>query len=82
MPPRKYKMCEIIDSLDREEFLRLCDRLEEKKSTLILYHVNPDADAIGSAFALRRLLQMTGSCAVCLCEDKIPKRLEFLVQGE
>lgn len=82
MPPRKYKMCEIIDSFDREEFLRLCDRLEEKKSTLILYHVHPDADAIGSAFALRRLLQMTGSCAVCLCEDKIPKRLEFLVQGE
>ncbi len=75
-------MCDIIGGFDREEFLRLCDSLEEKKNTLILFHVHPDADAVGSAFALRRLLQMAGSHAVCLCEDKIPRRLEFLVQNE
>ena len=38
----------------------LCDRLRENKKTLIIYHVRSDADAVGSAFALRELLKLMG----------------------
>ena len=62
----------------------LCARLCEKKMTLIIYHVRSDADAVGSAFALRELLHMLGSTVFCVCSDEVPERLRFLsedVQG-
>lgn len=61
-------------------FDALCERLCEKKNTLIVYHARPDADAIGSAFALRELLVAMGIPAFCACADEIPKRLEFLTE--
>lgn len=59
----------------------LCDRLCENKTTLIVYHVRPDGDAIGSAFSLRELLRMMGIPAICACSDEIPDRLQFLTDG-
>ena len=47
--------------------------------TLILLHRHPDGDAIGSAFALRILLEGMGCRALCACIDEIPDRLRFLV---
>ena len=47
----------------------VCDRLCEEKSTLIIYHVRSDADAIGSAFALRELLRLMGIPSICACAD-------------
>lgn len=49
--------------------------------TLILYHARPDADAIGSAFALALWLRAIGSPAYCVCADEIPARLRFLTNG-
>ena len=68
-------------SLTLEE---LCERLCENKTTLIIYHVRSDADAVGSAFALRELLRLMGIPAICACSDEVPERLRFLsedVQG-
>lgn len=65
-------------------FDELCERICQKKTTLIVYHRRPDADAIGSAFALRALLNEMGIFAICACVDEIPDRLRFLcddVQG-
>lgn len=45
---------------------------------LILFHVHPDGDAVGSAFALRTLICATGREAVCVCADEVPERLRFL----
>ena len=59
----------------------LCQRICENKRTLIIYHVRSDADAIGSAFALRELLRLMGIPAVCACSDEIPDRLRFLADG-
>lgn len=59
----------------------VCDRLCEEKSTLIIYHVRSDADAIGSAFALRELLRLMGIPSICACADEIPDRLRFLTDG-
>ena len=43
----------------------LCERLCEPKATLIVYHARPDADAIGSAFALRELLEAMDIPVIC-----------------
>ena len=56
-------------------------RLLVPQPTVILFHVNPDADAIGSAFSLAEFLIATGSPAYCLCADEIPTRLRFLTNG-
>ena len=57
---------------------QVAHRLREPKKTLILFHVRPDADAIGSAFALRACLVAMGSRTYCVCADEIPDRLRFL----
>ena len=56
-------------------------RLREPADTLVLFHRNPDADAVGSAFALRRVLEDLGSRAWCVCESELPERLQFLTDG-
>ena len=56
-------------------FEALCERLTERRDTLLLLHRNPDGDAVGSAFALRELLTSLGSRAWCVCESEIPERL-------
>ncbi len=56
-------------------------RLQTPAPTCILFHARPDADAVGSAFALRALLEVLGSPAYCLCADEIPQRLRFLTEG-
>ena len=63
-------------------FEMLCERLAEPASTLILLHRNPDADAVGSAFALKELLLALGSHAWCVCADELPARLRFLADAE
>ena len=65
--------------LDRETLL---SRLQEPGDTLILFHRNPDADAIGSAFALKELLSALGSRAWCVCGQEIPANLRFLCDAE
>lgn len=59
----------------------LCERLCQNKKTLIIYHVRSDADAIGSAFALRELLRLMDIPAICACSDEVPERLRFLTDG-
>lgn len=60
----------------------LCRALEIPQSTLILFHRNPDADAVGSAFALKYVLESLGSRAWCVCSNEIPARLTFLTDGK
>lgn len=59
-------------------FEELLERLCEPMETLVLFHRSPDADAVGSAFALRQVLESLGSRAYCVCQDEIPLRLRFL----
>ena len=49
--------------------------------TLVLCHVRPDADALGSAMALSLWLQKKGSPARVVCANEIPERLRFLTEG-
>lgn len=62
-------------------FDSLCRELSEPENTLIICHTRPDGDAIGSAFALKSILQLAGSEAYCICADEVPKRLKFLTSS-
>ncbi len=53
------------------------DILCKKERYLILFHVHPDGDATGSAFALKAMIQATGREAYCVCADEVPERLLF-----
>lgn len=48
------------------------------KRYLILFHVHPDGDATGSAFALASMIRRTGREAYCICADEVPERLWFM----
>ncbi len=54
-------------------------RLSSAKAVLILFHINPDGDATGSAFALRHALTALGKQAYCVCACEVPERLMFAV---
>ncbi len=62
-------------------FEDVIERLVQPADTLILFHRNPDADAVGSAFALREILEGLGSRAWCVCESELPERLQFITGG-
>ena len=57
------------------------DMLKKPAPTVVLFHVRPDGDAVGSAFALSLWLSAMGSPAFCLCADEVPTNLRFLSDG-
>ena len=57
-------------------------RLAELERAVILFHVRPDGDAVGSAFALRRALALRGADVWCVCAHRLPDRLRFLCDTE
>ena len=62
-------------------FSDVCEELARPRNTLILFHTRPDGDAVGSAFALKQLLEAAGSRAWCVCTNEVPQRLNFLSRG-
>ncbi len=54
------------------------ERLLSIDRPVILIHVNPDADTVGSAAALAKVFAALGKRAEFICDDEIPTRLEFL----
>lgn len=67
-----------FNSLSLDE---LCRRVCVRKNTLVVYHVRSDADAVGSAFALREILISMGIPALCVCAEEVPDRLRFLTDS-
>lgn len=59
----------------------VADMLCKCTCALILFHVHPDGDAVGSAFALKKTLELVGKRAYCLCADELPERLAFAMEG-
>ena len=71
----------MIDHFCKLSLEQIADELVKPKKTLILFHVRSDADAVGSAFALRELLRVMGVPVYCACSEEIPDRLAFLMDG-
>lgn len=67
----------MIPRLTRGEVLA---RLEAARDPVILIHVKPDGDAVGSAVALARFFIGRGQAPSILCADPIPARLSFLLR--
>ncbi|MBQ7333473.1 MAG: DHH family phosphoesterase [Clostridia bacterium] len=57
------------------------ERILEIENPLILMHARPDGDTVGAGIALCEIFKALGKNPVYLSEDNIPKRLEFLTQG-
>ena len=46
----------MINNFRALDMKALCERICENKTTLIVFHARPDGDAVGSAFALKDIL--------------------------
>ena len=55
-------------------------RILDIKKPLVLIHVRPDGDAVGSAAALSEIFRQLGERPVILSADKIPDRLNFILE--
>lgn len=54
------------------------ERIRSGVDTLVILHRRPDGDAVGSGFALAKLLSAMGCRVCCSCDDELPERLGFL----
>lgn len=60
-------------------FRKLIDRIEkEKGKILIISHIDPDGDAVGSGLALYRFLKNKGKSVEFVLRDPVPVYLDFL----
>lgn len=55
--------------------------LKDSDNYLILTHRNPDGDTLGSAFALKRALDILGKKSAVRCIDNIPLKYSYLWEG-
>ena len=67
---------------DNASFEQLADVLRRHESFVLITHVRPDGDAIGSQLALAWVLEAMGKRVVCLNEDGVPDNLRFLAGSE
>ena len=59
-------------------FQRIKEILANGKEFMVTSHIDPDGDAIGSAFALSLAIKKLGKETVVYLKDKVPYRYEFL----
>ena len=71
-----------MSSLRKLSAREAAERLLSLSSPVILMHVRPDGDTTGSCSALLKILRAVGIEAEYASSDKIPERLEFLLEGE
>ncbi len=61
---------------------RACaERILEIEHPMVLMHVRPDGDTVGSAAALMYIFHKLGKAPLWACSDPIPERLEFLLRN-
>lgn len=61
-------------------FSKLKNILEEEDNFVLVGHVDPDGDAIGSVVALGSVLRANGKNVTLVINDDVPKIFDFLVQ--
>lgn len=75
MPPLKYswRVLALSSKVDQ-----LNDALSRANSILVVTHLHPDGDAIGSSLALAEGLEQIGKTVEVCCADPVPENLRFL----
>ncbi len=56
-------------------------RLQENDKILIISHISPDGDTVGSAFALYHALKSLGKTVKVDCNDEFPKQFDYMYEG-
>ncbi len=59
---------------------KVCCFLKHNDDFIILTHVSPDGDTLGSAYALALGLKQIGKSAYVVCSDDIPARYDYFVK--
>ena len=57
---------------------QIIDILRTQNTFAIVPHINPDADAMGSCYAVQHVLERMGKKAVVFVEEELPRYLSFL----
>ena len=58
----------------------VCEALAAGDDFIILTHVSPDGDTLGSAYALALGLKSVGKKAYIVCSDDVPARYDYFVK--
>jgi len=66
-------------SISNGPLLKIASLLKSAEKVLLIGHVAPDGDSLGSSIALGRALRKAGKEAYVACLDRIPPRYEFLL---
>jgi len=75
-------MSESAPAPDNASLEQIGEALRNHQSFLLLSHIRPDADAIGSQIALGESLRAMGKTVRLVNEDGLPENLEFLPGSE
>lgn len=61
-----------------EKMHQIAEKLRQADTIALFTHVNPDGDALGSAFAVKRILERMGKMVDFYLEQEIPGQFAFL----
>ena len=64
------------------EFADVRKFISDGQSFTLLTHISPDGDTLGSALALKLLLNALGKTAEVVCSNPVPKIYGFLPESE
>lgn len=71
-----------MSETENTTFEKIGEIIETNKSFLLISHVNPDGDAIGSILALGHVLESLGKTVFYRNEDGVPSSLAFLPHAQ
>lgn len=57
---------------------KIADTLKNAKEIAIFTHINPDGDALGSSFGMKRVLESLGKHATVYLGEQMPSKFSFL----
>ena len=57
---------------------KLADALRHHRDIMLIAHISPDGDALGTTLATRHALTQLGKRAVVVCEDPVPSMYDFM----
>ncbi|MFH1846248.1 MAG: bifunctional oligoribonuclease/PAP phosphatase NrnA [Candidatus Omnitrophota bacterium] len=66
----------------KKDIVKLEELIREKDNFLILTHVNPEGDAVGSQISVYKMLSKMGKTAVMVSNDAVPDNLRFLPETD
>jgi phosphoesterase RecJ-like protein len=80
--PRFHPMSEINTTPENASFEQIGEVLRDHQSFVLISHVRPDGDAIGSQLALGFALMAAGKSVRLINEDGLPDNLAFMAGSE